>query len=233
MMKGAHSIDLQHVNVKLLLKNSQDLDLDPVIPVFHSWIQGQVCDELLLDVADYRHVHGGPGVVLIGHEADYSVDNTDGRLGVRYNRKATLGGGNQDRLAQAALAVISACQRLQQDTRLNGELRFNGQDIEIFVNDRLLAPNSEAIREALSAEFQAFSERLFGETEYSLSFGDDPRRLLGVSLRSSQPASVEDLLQNLRSLAVPVDEDLAKHCPSSAVPDYDCREELKAAQGAD
>lgn len=232
-MKSPHSIELQHINLKLVLNDSQDLDLDPVIPVFHSWIQGQVCDELLLDVADYRHVHGGPGVVLIGHEADYSVDNTDGRLAVRYNRKATVAGGNQDRLAQAALAALTACQRLQEDTRLNGKFRFSGQDIEIFVNDRLLAPNNEATREALNAEFQGFSTGLFGGTEYSLSFGDDPRRLLGVSLRSSQPVSVEDLLQNLKSSAVPADDDLAKHGPGSAVPDYDWREELKAAQGAD
>jgi len=230
-MKGSHSIELQHINVKLLLKDSQGVDLNPLIPVFHSWIQGQVCDKLLLDVADYRHVYGGPGVVLIGHEADYSIDNTDNRLGVRYNRKAVLGGGNQERLAQAALAALTACQHLHEDTRLNGKFHFNGQDIEIFVNDRLLAPNNEARREALSAEFQAFSERIFGETEYSLSFGDDPGRLLGVSLRTSQPVSVENLLQNLRS--APTAEDLAKHGPSSAVPDYDWREELKAAHGAD
>ena len=227
-MKSSHSIELQHINVKLLLKDSQDLDLDPVIPVFHNWIQEQVCDELLLDVADYRHVHGGPGVVLIGHEADYSVDNTDNRLGVRYNRKATLDGGNQDRLAQAALAALTACQRLQEDTRLNGKVHFNGQDIDIFVNDRLLAPNNEATREALNAEFQAFSTGLFGGTEYSLSFGDDPRRLLAVSLRASRAFTVGELIENVKS--APAAQDLAKLGPGSVVPDW--REE-RNAQGAD
>ena len=69
-MKHTHSTNLQHINVKLLLKDSQDVDLDPLIPVFHNWIQEQVCDELLLDVADYLHVHHGPGIVLIGHEAN-------------------------------------------------------------------------------------------------------------------------------------------------------------------
>jgi len=227
-MKSPHSIELQHINVKLLLKDSQDLDLDPVIPVFHSWIQGQVCDELLLDVADYRHVHGGPGVVLIGHEADYGIDDTDNRLGVRYNRKAALGGGNQDRLAQAALAAITACQRLQEDTRLNGKFRFNNQGIEMFVNDRLLAPNNEATREALNAEFRAFAERLFGGSEYSLSFGDDPRRLLAVSLKASRAFIVGELIENLQS--APAAQDLAKLGPGSAVPNW--REEVNA-QGAD
>jgi hypothetical protein len=206
-------IDLQHINVKLLLKNknedAQALDLDPVIPVFHGWIQQQVADELLLDVADYRHVQAGPGVVLIGHEADYSLDNADGRLGVRYNRKAILDGNNQDRLAQATRAALSASQRLQQDMRLNGKLNFNGQDIEIFINDRLLAPNTPATREALRPEFQAFAERLFGGSEYSLSFGSesfsssaesaDPRRLLTVFLRAARTFTVEDLMENLKS----------------------------------
>ena len=57
-------MELQHVNVKLLVKNPQEVDLEPLIPVFHGWIQDQVCEELLLDVADYRHVYAGPGVVL-------------------------------------------------------------------------------------------------------------------------------------------------------------------------
>src|SRR6266481_5109785 len=128
-MNRTHSIELQHINVKLLLKDSEALNhghLDPVIPVFHSWIQRQVFDELLLDVADYRHVQGGPGVILIGHEADYSVDNTDTRLGVRYNRKAVvLNGGNQDRLAQATRAALKACQRLQEDSKLNDKLKLS------------------------------------------------------------------------------------------------------------
>jgi hypothetical protein len=234
---STHSISLQHINVKLLLKDAQTfdhvLDLDPVIPVFHSWIQEQSFDELLLDVADYRHVQGGPGILLIGHEADYSVDNTDNLLGVRYNRKASIAGTNQERLAQATHAVLSASQRLQEDTRLNGKLYFNGRDIEIFVNDRLLAPNSEATREALNAEFQAFSGRLFGGSEYSLSFGSDPRRLLAVSLKAARTFTVGELRENLRSVQAPVAGDGAKLGPSSASPDYDWREELNAAQGAD
>src|ERR1700733_15184726 len=130
-------MDLQHVNVKLLVKNPQAADLEPLIPIFHGWIQGQVCEELLLDVADYRHVPAGPGVMVIGHQADYSVDNTDHRLGVRYNRKAVLDGSNQDRLKQATMAALVACQSLEGESRLNDKLRFNGQEIELSVNDRL------------------------------------------------------------------------------------------------
>src|SRR5579863_1712270 len=95
-------INLQHVNVKLLAGDSAGVDLEPLIPIFHGWIRDRVFEELLLDVADYRHVPEGPGVMVIGHQANYSVDNAGNRLGVRYNRKSTLDGTNQDRLKQAA-----------------------------------------------------------------------------------------------------------------------------------
>src|SRR5579872_5362414 len=128
-------MQLQHVNVKLLVRNPEEVDLEPLIPVFHGWIQNQIGEGLLLDIADYRHVDAGPGVVLIGHEGNYSVDNTDHRLGVRYNRKAALDGSNQERLRQAARAALSACERLEAEPLLGGKLRFNGQEIEISIND--------------------------------------------------------------------------------------------------
>ena len=190
-------VQLQHVNVKLLLRNPEEVDLEPLIPVFHDWIRDQVGEGLLLDVADYRHVDAGPGVVLIGHEGNYSVDNTDNRLGVRYNRKAVLDGSNQDRLKQAARAALTTCQRLEADPRLGGKLRFNGQEIEIFINDRLLAPNSDATREAFDSDFQIFFEKLFRGREFSMSYGSDPRKLFAVSVKAAQPFPVTDLLKNL------------------------------------
>jgi hypothetical protein len=192
-------MQLQHVNVKLLVQNPEEVDLEPVIPVFHGWIQNQAGDELLLDVADYRHVEAGPGVVLIGLEGNYSVDNTDNRLGVRYNRKAGLDGSNQDRLKQAARAALTACQRLEAEPRLGGRLRFNGREIEIFINDRLLAPNREETREGVNPDLQAFSQKLFRGRECFMSYGGDPRRLFSVFVKAAQPFLVADLLENLSS----------------------------------
>jgi hypothetical protein len=192
-------INLQHVNVKLLAKDGERVDLEPLIPVFHSWIKDHVFEELLLDVADYRHVHEGPGVVLIGHQANYSVDNTGNRLGVRYNRKAPLEGTNEDRLRQATRAVLRAFQRLVSEPDLHGKFQFNGRDIEVFINDRLLAPNHDATREAVKTELEAFLEKLFRGGEYSLSHGSDPRALLGVNVKTSQPFSLAELSANLGS----------------------------------
>lgn len=192
-------MQLQHINVKLLVKNPKDVDLEPLIPVFHSWIQAQFLEELLLDVADYRHVHAGPGVVLIGHQADYSVDNTDERLGVRYNRKAVVDCGNDEALRQAMRATLTACQRLESEPRLEGKLRFNGQECEFFVNDRMLAPNRPATRETLHSDFERFFEKLFRGTEYSLSYTSEPRRLFGVSVKTSRIFATADLLANLEA----------------------------------
>jgi hypothetical protein len=190
-------MQLQHVNVKLLVKNPQEVDLQSLIPVFHSWIEGQVCEELLLDVADYRHVHAGPGVVLIGHQGNYSVDHTDERLGVRYNRKAVVDGGNQDALRQAMRATLTACQRLETEPHLGAKLRFNGQEIELFVNDRLLMSNRDSARETLHPEFEAFFDKLFGGREYAMSYTSEPRKLFGVSVKTARVFAPSDLLANL------------------------------------
>lgn len=192
-------MDLQHVNVKLLVSDPGSVDLEPLIPIFHRWIQGQVCDELLLDIADYRHVPAGPGIVLIGHQADYSLDNTNDRLGVRYSRKGILDGTNGDRLKQAACSALKACQRLETEEALAGKVRFNGQDLELFINDRMLAPNREETRQQLEPEFKTFFDRLFRGSDYSMTYDADPRHLLRVFIRTSKSFTVGDLIRNLAS----------------------------------
>jgi hypothetical protein len=193
------AINLQHVNVKLLVGDPAGVDLEPLIPIFHDWIRDRVFEELLLDIADYRHVPEGPGVMLIGHQGNYSVDNTDHRLGVRYNRKAALDGTNQDRLKQAARSALVAFQRLESEPSLNGKLRFGGRDLELFVNDRALAPNNDATRIAAQPELHAFFGKLFQGADYALTHETEPRRLFTVRVSTTKAFSVAELLANLES----------------------------------
>jgi hypothetical protein len=192
-------IELQHINVKLFLRDAEGVDIGPLVPIFHGWIQEQIGDELLIDVADYRHVPDGPGVMVIGHEADYSVDNTDGRLGVRYARKATLNSNNQERLKQAARSALTAYQRLEEEAKLNDWLRFNGEDIEVVINDRLLAPNRAETRIVLEPEFRSFGDKLFGTGNYHLTWQTEPRRLLGATFHANRTFTAAELLKNLNS----------------------------------
>jgi hypothetical protein len=192
-------IQLQHVNVKLLAIDGASVDLEPLIPIFHGWIRDRVFGEMLLDVADYRHVHEGPGVMVIGHQANYSVDNTNGRLGVRYNRKAALDGTNQDRLKQAARAALAAFQRLESEGSMKGTLRFGGREMELFINDRALAPNTDATRMAAQPELQAFLGTLFQGADYQLTHETESRRLFTVRVTANKAFSVSELLANIES----------------------------------
>src|SRR5437762_11882508 len=114
---------IQHVRVKIFASEAA-VDLGDAIPVFHRWIQDRVCPEMLIDVADYRHVPRGPGVLLIGHEANYSLDNAKGRLGLLYSRKQA-GGSAQENLSQAWDSAVAACRLLEQEPEVAGKLAFD------------------------------------------------------------------------------------------------------------
>ena len=189
------ALELQHINVKLFVNDAEKIDLEAVIPVFHRWIQEQIFDELLLDVANYSHVPDGPGVVLIGHEADYALDNTDGKLGVRYNRKAPMAGKNQDRLVQATRAALNAFLRLEQDFKVY----FNKREIEIVVHDRLLVPNTEETRRAAQPELDGFFRQFLAGSAYSVSYPTEPRKLFGVTVVAEREFSLQELSANLGS----------------------------------
>lgn len=190
-------MELQHINVKLFLDQSPGLGLWDVVPVFHSWIQDQNWDELLIDVADYRHVNGGPGIVLVGHEADYSIDYDENRVGIRYNRKSIVPGTNQDRLRHAFRAAFRTCGRLEADRRLKDRFRFGRREMKLFVNDRLLVPNLESSYESIEPEIKRFLEGLLGGIEFSISREEDSKRVFGLTVMTAQDFDVKKLLERL------------------------------------
>ncbi|MFN8008718.1 MAG: hypothetical protein U0V70_17175 [Terriglobia bacterium] len=190
-------MDLQHINLKLFFEPVSNLDLWEVVPVFHRWIQEGIWGELLVDVADYRHVPGGPGIVLIGHQADYSVDNTDQHLGFRYNRKAPVQGSNRERLGQAFYAALRACQQLETEPAFNGQLRFVGNEIKLSINDRLLVPNVPASYEAIEPEIKAFLTDLLDGAAVTLQRESHPRNLFGFAIKTSQRYTTSALLDQL------------------------------------
>lgn len=186
-------MNVQHINIKFFIENPETVNLADYAAVFNTWIQIRALEELLIDVADYLHVHNGPGIMLIGHEADYSLDNRAGRLGLLYNRKAQLEGTTQAKLAQAARAALTAAQILEKE---NG-LKFNTQEVQVIVNDRLLVPNTVETFAALGPDLNAFVNRLYAGAEYSLIHHTDPRERFTVNVRTESGFDVETLLKNL------------------------------------
>ena len=186
-------MNLQHVNVKFYVENPETIKLADFAAVFNTWIQKQRLEELLVDVADYLHVHNGLGIMLIGHEADYSLDNRAGRLGILYNRKEQLEGTTEDKLAQAARAALTVAQILEKE---NG-LKFSGSEVQIIINDRLLVPNTAETFEALEPEVKAFFDKLFDGAEFSLAHHNDPRERFTVHVKTEANFDVDTLLKNL------------------------------------
>ncbi len=186
-------MNVQHINIKFYLENPEAVNLAEYAAVFNTWIQNQRMEELLIDVADYLHVHNGPGIMLIGHEADYSLDHRAGRLGLLYNRKEQLKGTTQEKLAQAVQAALTAAQILEKE---NG-LKFNTQEVQVIINDRLLAPNTVETFELLEPDLKAFFEMLYNGAGYTLTHQADPRERFTFNVKAESNFNVESLLKNL------------------------------------
>jgi hypothetical protein len=190
-------MELQHINVKIFVDGELAIDPAKFIDVFHAWVRDHTLDELLIDVADYRHVPAGPGVMLIGHEADYSMDHADGRWGLRYNRKAAVDGSNDDCLRQALRSAGRACQLLEEHFKGEPSLLFSRREFELFVNDRALAPNTPEILATSQPILESFLTSALGHDDFRLEPRPDPRSLFGVSVAVAQPFELTEILETL------------------------------------
>ncbi len=172
----------QHLNVKLFVAPAATIDLEQTINVFHSWIQERRLDDLLIDVADYRHVPSGPGVILIGHNAQYSLDLADGEPGVLYNRKTVVEAPLAEQTEQAIRTNLTVCRLLAGKDALGDNFQLATDRLQFIVNDRLLAPNDPATFERLKPAFTEGLVRAFGEQAYEFTRSSDPRKRLTVTV---------------------------------------------------
>src|SRR5690242_1533287 len=127
-----------------------------LIPVFHTWIREKKLDELAIDVADYEHVHEGPGVVLVGHAFDYYWDLGEGRPGLLYMRKRDAP-APETRLTDAVRRALVGCRLLEQDAGL----AFQTGELLVRLPDRLRAPADDAGFAALRAELEPIVAKLY------------------------------------------------------------------------
>ena len=192
---------VQHINVKVFAEPAA-VDLANAILVFHRWIQEGAVEELLIDVADYRHVPGGPGVIVVGHEANYSLDlGPEKRLGLLYNCKAVAEGTTQEKLLHAFHSAFEACRRLEEEPDFQSKLHFNAGWCEVVLNDRLLAPNTGETWQALKPEFETFFGNLFRNRSYTLERMGGPRERFGVRVATAEPIDIHSLFAYEDNLA--------------------------------
>ena len=148
---------LVKLDLKVLARAGSTAEAEEFIPVFHRWITERVLPELLIDVADYSHVPEGPGVLLIGHDAQYGYDQSRGEPGLLYSRRretspALEGIGTLDRRIESLLAcAFRACDLIEAEPQLEGRVAFDRHRLELRVNDRLVPQDEDTSAELESA----------------------------------------------------------------------------------
>jgi hypothetical protein len=171
-------VQIDHVGVKIFARDGARVHWPDLIPVFHRWIQRQTFPEMLpIDVADYAHVPAGPGVLLIGHHGDVALDNRANRLGVAYRRKTAMDGTFSGKLKHAHACALAAARQLESEPELRGNIEFDDSDLEITINDRLIAPNTPETWESVRSDIeQAFPGAHF-------DWNNNPKELFRVRVK--------------------------------------------------
>lgn len=187
---------LQRINVKFYLEDPESLAAQAAFRIFNSWIP-TTPGEVLIDVADYSHLAEGPLTLLVGHEANYSLDNHRAELGLLYSRKQPTDGPLTERLASAVKAALAACRRLEEDPSLAGTVKFRSGDVLLVANDRLNAPNDPAGENALRAALAPVLAQLFAGAECTVERDPAPQSRLTLRIRCQTDADAATLLGNL------------------------------------
>ncbi len=201
-------MNLDKINVKFFAEDYSEVPLTAFINIFHSWIRASDGD--YYDVTDYSHMHAGPGILLIAHEANISIDNTGNRLGLLYNQKQSLQGSNREKLHSIFRLALDYCRRIEGEPSLQGKFKFRGDETLILINDRLLAPNTEETFRALRPDLEDLARTLCGGADFTLRHQTDLKTRFSVQIKSAAPFEITTLLENLEdsrgSLVVSPDE---------------------------
>jgi hypothetical protein len=181
--------------VKFFLDNAEGIDLAAFAPVFQRWIQQKSLEGQLIDVADYRHVFEGPSVVLIGHDADYTMENRAGRLGLLVTRKRQIDPDLPTQLRTTIRLALTAARLLESERAFTPRLKFHGAEFELRFADRLQLPNKPESMALIRDDLTTVLIELYGEDgAYALQIKQDARYPLALKVKADAEVSVTDLL---------------------------------------
>ncbi len=172
---------------------TEEPNADATINVFHRTIrENLVADELLLDVVDYRHVPGGPGVLLV---ADESITSLGGEGLTIDNRREpgvhiSADSVKTAKVPEATVEILRVISRaidralfLERAPEFAGSLRFDSSGIAVSIRDRLEPPNEARFQEWIRASL----EPLAGALSVAPSPAD-PRGPLRIDVQFQEPA---------------------------------------------
>ena len=185
------------LQLKLFADSSSTPELDAFVAIFHGFIRDkQLGDETLIDVADYAHVHEGPGIALIGHEADYFMDLGAGRLGLLYNRKRPPAGPLEASVAQSMARVLRAALLLEAQTDAKARIRFKTDEALLRLNDRLHFPNTKQTFAQLRPALETSLQKIYGDRLELMQEGSE-KELFSVRIKAPGAATLSALQQRM------------------------------------
>ncbi len=185
--------------VKFFVTDPGSVELSKFVPIYQRWIQRSWVEGLLIDVAAYEHVPQGPGIILIGDEGDYALDNRDGRPGLLYTRKRQMGDTFQDSLRTTFRLALLAAHKLTAEPTIKG-IGFDYTHAQIIFFDRLNTPNTPEALAAAAAEIGAFASSLYTSSDLSVDLAyADPREPLSVYVKAVAQIDAETLIERLTS----------------------------------
>ena len=177
--------NLKQFDIKIFAATDNGVQATEFILVLQRWIQEHAIPGVLIDVADYSHIHDGTGVILVGHEYNLSIDYVGGRMGVLFRYKQPAESMFQDRLRSALQQAFNACNLLENEEEFEGRLRFDTAGFLFFANDRLAAPNDDQSYDALAPSVEQEAKGMLGRDVTLDRRGDDPRERLTIAVNAS------------------------------------------------
>jgi hypothetical protein len=187
----------QQLSVKFFAADPASVALDRFTGIFHGWIQQKrISHQLLIDVADYRHVPDGPAILLVAHQAHYAIDGERGPLGLLYSRKRDEPAELDGKLVEAFRDALAACRMLEEEP--DPPVRFRGDRVRVAVMSRAYGPNTAETLAAARPALEALSARLWPGAATTLEHRADPRAPFAVELAATGAApSIAELLGRL------------------------------------
>ena len=171
--------DLQRIDVKLLLDCPPDPDLDQFLVIFDRWRKADDHPADWVDLADYAHMPGGPGILIAGKRDTFSVNLNPPGPGLLTSVRRGLEGSLEDRFREALRRARELNAAVTAEPEFPAEFAVREGAWEIYLNDRLGFPNTDPtdrlVRPAVAAALGVVPESLTREL--------DSRNRLGYSAK--------------------------------------------------
>ncbi len=181
---------LQKIGVKLFFNTNGSYSSKDFVPVIHNQIQDKAIDDhLLIDVADYSHIPDGPGVMLIAHEGNFSLDQESQQPGIMYMRKTEIVGSFTERFNTVLSTVIKAANRLH-DNNMSKQIDFTPNSFRFIANDRLYAENTADNQDLYKQKIQKALDEKYPDSQFEFVDVSDENERLAFTVNFSNDIDI-------------------------------------------